>query len=580
MSNLAAFRSLRFLPACAGTQTQGDDTLYLRHPDPLLQADADLVAMLNRCSQLYGERRFLAERVGDGWSGISFADFGLAVERVANGMEREGLVAGMRVGILSGNSIAHAIATFAVMAVGGVTVPLQPAYMAHAGGGELLSRLARTAGVSMLLYDERLPAASFWPKELPSISLSRVWGWADADADGPKLAQRARVMRSGSSAKIFFTSGSTGTPKAIVNTHRMLAAAAAMVEQASPRLPPEESPVIVDWLPWTHTFGGNANLHWALLRGAAFHIDAGAPVPGRFDESLRNLGEVRPTSFTTVPAGYPLLLDALERDAELAVRFFSRLGNCGFGGAALSAAVIERFQSLALRVCGRRMPFGGGYGMTETAGIIALVWWDTDRGDLLGLPLPGVELKLVRREGSRWECRVRGPNLFAGYQDSPAIEPFDEEGYFITGDAVELADPEHPVQGLVYSGRLGEDFKLASGTWVRAGKLREQLLDHLRPIVSDLALFGESRDEIAALVWIAADQNADVAHGALLVACREFNRDRRGATERIGRMAISERLPDASAGEVTAKGTLNLRRLADNRRVELERIHADPAFLV
>ncbi|WP_051278686.1 AMP-binding protein [Solimonas flava] len=566
------------LPPRAELRADGEAILRLRHPEPLQAADDNLVALLERCCARYAARRFLSERDGEGWRSLSFAAFATAVEQAAAVLAAEGIAAGSRVGILAPNGIAHAVASFAVLALGAVAVPLSPAYLAHPRGAALLGQLARSAGVEVLLHDEALPVWDDAPRRVGLGALMRRLGGGDAV---PTLRERAATIASRQPAKIFFTSGSTGTPKAVVNTHGALAAAAAMLDQVGPRLPDDESPVVLDWLPWTHAFGGNANLHWALLRGASFHIDAGAPVAGRFEQTLRNLADVCPTSFTTVPTGYPLLLDALERDAALAARFFSRLRVCSFGGAALSAAVIERFQALSLRVRGTRMPFGGGYGMTETCGVIALVWWDTERGDLLGLPLPGIELKLVRGDGGRWECRVRGANVFDGYLGGDDGAAFDDEGFFVTGDAVELADRERPEQGLIYAGRLREDFKLANGSWVRVGPLRAALLDHLRPLAADLVVLGENRDEPAALVWLAEPGVAhEAAQAQLLAACRDFNRARRGATERIGRVLVAARPPDAAAGELTAKGTLNARRIAEQRGDELARLYTDPAFRV
>jgi feruloyl-CoA synthase len=335
-----------------------------------------------------------------------------------------------------------------------------------------------------------------------------------------------------------------------------------------PELPAGETPVTVDWLPWSHAFGGNVNMHAALMRGSTLHIDSGAPLPGRFDQTVQNLREVCPTAFSSVPAAYPLLLEALERDPDFTAAFLSRLRTCAFGGAALNPSLVERFQAIAIGACGRRIAFGGGYGMTEASGIIALVYGLTDRTDLLGLPPPGMQLKLVRLEGPRWECRVRGPNIFSGYAGATDRSMFDDEGFFRTGDAVEFASAGHPQDGLMFAGRLGEDFKLANGTWVRSSRLREELLEQLRPLASDVVIVGENRSELAALVWSTLPASDVLTE--LRSRCREFNATRGGATQRIARIMLCQRPPETSAGELTAKGTINIRRLADNRRAEIE----------
>ncbi len=548
----------------------GEGALYLRHPDELEPHDADLVAMLDRCCRLHGDRPFLAERVNGEWRRISFVEFHAAVERAANVAETFGVGAGTHVALLAPNSIEHAVATFAILAAGGVTVPLAPVYLTHPNGSQALASLVKSAQATLLLHADALQVNEVLP-EGPCIPLRRLVTH-DPPLPGPSLEHRSRFNRSKEPAKIFFTSGSTGTPKPVVNTHGALMAAAAMVRQIRAKLAPGEPSATVDWLPWSHTFGGNVNVHGALLRGSTLHIDTGAPVPGRFDITLANLRDVRPTEFSTVPAAYPLLLNALENDREFAQGFFSRMRTCSFGGAALSPTLADRFQSIAIQTCGERIPFGGGYGMTESSGMIALVYWQSERTDLLGLPPPGMELKLVRLEGNRWECRTRGPNLFSGYLGESLPEAFDDEGFFITGDTVELANPERPVEGLIFAGRRREDFKLANGTWVRAGRLREQLLDHLRPLVRELVIVGENRDELGLMVWPGGPADEQTL-AAINQRIADFNASHAGASQRIGRMKLCDTPANYATGEVTAKGTINVRRFIDNRKDDIDALY-------
>ena len=356
----------------------------------------------------------------------------------------------------------------------------------------------------------------------------------------------------------------------------MLVSATSMVDSIRPRLPAGERPVSVDWLPWSHTFGGNVVLHSALRRGTAVHLDAGAPMPGRFDQTVANLRDVCPTELNSVPAACSLLLQAMESNADFATRFFSRLRSCSFGGAALSPMLYERFQALAVRTCGQRIAFTGGYGMTETCGIITSVYWATDRADLVGLPPPGVTLKLVRLDATRFECRVRGPNVFHGYAGTSNGSSFDEEGYFLTGDAVEFACASDPAAGLVFAGRLKEDFKLANGSWVRAARLREELLNHLRPTASDLIVIGENREELAALVWATEESSV---FPALQKRCREFNANR-STTQRIARLMVLRGLPSSQDGELTAKGTINTRRVVERRQDQIEQLYTRDRYRV
>jgi len=570
MSVSARFRRMAARPPEARVRRGRDGVVYLSHPMRLRPAADNLIALLVRAIRRHGPRPFLHERSGEGWRGLSYGAFGEAVARRASALSRRGVEAGQVVAILSGNSIDHAVTGFAVMALGAVVAPLSPAHLAHAAGRNLLVDLYRRLDAKLLFIDAAL-AAPVAEAGLPS---ALPLGILDEDLASPPfdLAAAARRIRPEDGAKIFFTSGSTGTPKAVGNTHCMLTASAAMVDAVSPRLPMFARPVMLDWLPWHHTYGGNVNLHAMMLRGGAFHIDDGLPTSDRFGRTLENLARVQPTQITNVPVAYPMLIAALKRDRDLAKRVLKNVRACSFGGAALSPSVVADFQSLAVRTVGKRIMFGSGYGMTETSGIIALVWWRTDRTDLLGLPMPGETLKLVPCDDGRFECRVAGPNLFSGYL-AGAAPPFDDEGYFLTGDAVRPADARDWSAGLVYDGRLAEDFKLSNGVWVRAGPMREALLDALRPHAADLMLCGANREEVAALVWPAPGAS-DATKAALRDLARAFNVDRTTASTRLARLELAASAP--TPAEMTAKGTLNPGRVAVHRAAEIDALFLSP----
>jgi len=265
-----------------------------------------------------------------------------------------------------------------------------------------------------------------------------------------------------------------------------------------------------------------------------------------------------------------MLLEAVKADDELAAAVFRNLYSASSGGAALAPATIEALQAVAIASGGRRLLFGGGYGMTETAGIITRLDWPTPRHDLLGFPLPGVEIKLVDQGEGRFECRVRGPNVFAGYEGE-AEAPFDEEGFFPTGDAVAPATPDGWEEGFVYAGRLVEDFKLANGTWVRAGALRAALLTHFGPVVRDVLIVGEGRDRVGCLVLPGA---TPLSKGRLEDKIAAFNRDRRGVSAVIGPVAVFASVPDPATGELTTKGTLNTVQSRWVRSEEIDAMYA------
>lgn len=377
--------------------------------------------------------------------------------------------------------------------------------------------------------------------------------------------------------KILFTSGSTGVPKGVPATHRMMAANQQQMAQVWPFLL-EEPPVILDWLPWSHVFGSSHNLNMVLRFGGTLWIDEGRPMPGAAHaRTLANLREVPPTIRFDVPRGHALLLDALEGDAELAVRVFARLRLVFSAGAALPEPALRRLQALAGRHAPRAVPVVSSWGLSETAPAACT----THAGDAppagIGTPLPGVELKLVPVDG-KLEIRLRGPNVFHGYLDEPSATAaaFDEEGFFRTGDAVAWVDPEDPAQGLRFDGRLAEDFKLSSGTRINAQELRLRALAALAGQVRDVVVVGADRDDVGLLVFPADPaQAADAGYRqSLAVTLAAMNAAGGGGSSRsIARAMLLAEPPSLDAGEVTDKGSLNVRAIVTRRAAELSRLY-------
>jgi len=564
MPKVAHFRHMITRMPQARVLNGPDGVIYLSHPSTLRPAARNLIDLLARAVRQHRARPFLHEWEDGDRRRLTYGEFGAAVARRATALAGRGVRPGEVIAILAGNGIEHAITSFAVMALGGVVAPLSPAHLAHPAGRALLCELYQSAGASRLFIDAPLNGVVTEAGFHEAVALS---DFADDKKGEPfDLTAAARRMDPEAAAKIFFTSGSTGMPKAVVNTHRMLIASAAMVDAVSPRLPMFARPVVLDWLPWHHTYGGNVNLHAVMLRGGSFHIDDGLPTLDRFARTLENLAAVQPTQITNVPSAYPMLIAALKRDPNLACRVLKNVRTCSFGGAALSPSVVADFQKLAADTTGERIMFGSGYGMTETTGIIAMTYWRTDRTDLLGLPMPGETLKLVPCDDGRFEYRVKGPNVFSGYLNG-AANAFDKEGYFQTGDAVRPANPGDWSAGLIYDGRLAEDFKLSNGVWVRAGPMREALLDALRPHAADLLLCGANREGVGALVWLAPGA-PDEAKASIRALAQAFNQGRTAASTRIARLELAASPP--AAVEMTAKGTLNPSRVAAIRAEEIQ----------
>jgi feruloyl-CoA synthase len=394
--------------------------------------------------------------------------------------------------------------------------------------------------------------------------------------------------------KLLFTSGSTGMPKAVINTQQMMCANAAMMMQVRPRDVSGPQATYLDWMPWNHTMGGNALFNPVLTEGGTLYIDDGRPLPGLIEETLRNLREISPTYYANVPAGYAALAAAMEKDDALCRNFFKNLGLMAYGGARLPDDLYERMQALAVRATGERIVFYTGWGSTETAPTSTGTYWDTERVGLIGLPFPGVELKMVP-VGSKYELRLRGVNVTPGYFGQPELTraAFDEEGFYRIGDAGILVDPDDPVQGIVFAGRVVEDFKLTTGTFVHVGSLRTDAIAAATPVVQDALVTGQDRPYVGLLAWpnlqacrqMIGNPDADyqdvVSHPDVLACLRRgleaHNQSAEGASSlRIARAMLMVEPASIDGNELTDKGYINQRAGLERRAALVEQLYADP----
>jgi feruloyl-CoA synthase len=540
------------------------------------------------------DRVLIAERAGRGeWRICRYGGAIGAADRIGQALLDRGLGPDRPLLVLSGNSVDHLMMTLGAMSAGIPVAPVSAAYSLQSQDHARLRQIAALTGPGAVFADhaEQFGAALDATAGVPGRRGSRPviisngrrdgaerLGDLLATTPGPALAEASAAVDPDGLAKILFTSGSTGAPKGVLNTHRMLAANQQMIRQVWPFLA-AEPPVIVDWLPWSHTFGGNHNLNMVLTCGGTLYIDEGRPVPPLFGQTVRNLADVPPTVYFNVPAGYAQLVPALEADPAFAARFFCRLRLMFNAAAALPAGLRDRLGELAVRATGHPVPVTGSWGATETGPAVTAAHFAFTDARCIGAPLPGAEVKLVPAEEA-YEIRVKGPMVTPGYFGRPDLTAaaFDAEGFYRSGDAVDLADPDDLNAGLVFRGRLAEDFKLTSGTFVRVGAVRTALLS-AAPLLSDAVIAGEGRSFACALGWLnparAAGLPAGQVRHALAAALARHNRTA-GSAGRIERLVLLTEAADLDAGEITDKGYVNQRQVLRQRAGLVEQLYADP----
>jgi feruloyl-CoA synthase len=578
-------------------EQRGDGALLLRSADRLAEIAPSMAHVFRRGAQAHPERLLASERSGDETQELSWGGADLAARSIAEALLAHSLTPERPLLVLSGNGIDHLLLLLGALYAGVPIVPVSTAYSLMSRDHARIKAVAELCTPGMVFADdaEAYGAALDSLRELvPTQVISRgervdALRFADLTATEPGARQEAAFDALGPDtvAKILFTSGSTGTPKGVVNTHRMLCANQAMLGQVWPFLS-DEPPTLVDWLPWSHTFGGNHNLGQVLAYGGTLHIDDGRPAPAQFGRTLEALWRAAPTVYYNVPAGYALLIPHLEEDREFAAHFFSRLRFIFYAAAALPPALWDRMQALTADVCERSVPLTASWGTTETAPAATSAHFEDSTCGCIGVPLPGVTLKLVP-DGTTHEIGVKGPSVTPGYfRNAPATEAaFDAEGFYCTGDAVRLVDPDDPSRGLMFDGRLAEDFKLATGTFVHVGKVRTQLVS-AAGLLSDAVVCGEGGDCVGALAWIdhaAATRllarhevgNDDPALRRHLAKSLAEMNDGAGSATRVERLLLLPTPPDIDSGEITDKGYINQRRVRERRRADVERLFANPA---
>jgi feruloyl-CoA synthase len=607
----APFKPIDFLSRDVELQRRADGTLVLRSRHALKAYERHIPALLAKWAAEAPDRVWLAQRRGPDrqWLKVTYAEAKAQVDCLTQALLDRGFGPDRPVMILSGNSIEFALLTMAAMQARAPVAPVSPVYALMSTDHAKLKYVYDLIRPGLVMVQNGAPFAKALraldlagvtlvhveapPPDVPSLPFGALVATPSTEA----VARSVARIDGKTVGKFLFTSGSTGMPKAVINTQEMMCANVAMGQMARRRQPDEPPAVMLDWLPWNHTMGGNATLHANLADGGTTYIDDGRPMPGMFDETLRNLREISPTYFANVPAGFAMLATALENDDALAQRFFRNLGMLAYGGATLSDDLYRRMQALAVRYTGYRIPFITGWGSTETAPTATSVHWASERVGLIGLPFPGVELKMVPTgEDGRYELRLRGVIVTPGYHKQPELtaQMFDDEGFYKIGDAGRFVDPADPAQGLVFDGRVVEDFKLTTGTFVLVGTLRSAAVAAASPALQDALVAGQDRPyvgllgfpNIAACRQLAGDAGgslplAEVLRHPDVVAClrqglRAMNTRTKGSSMRVARLLMMTEPPSVDGHELTDKGYINQRAGLARRAALVERLYAEP----
>ena len=585
-----------FAPARVEVELLPDGGFILRSPMALEPYADHICSWLIDWAQKAPDRTFLAERPADGdWNGISYRKALDSVQSIAQSLLDRGVSSKRPVMLLSENSIANALLQMAAMFIGVPTVPVSPAY----------SLKSQDFGKLKFIFDLVEPSVVFaadadaFGCALSVLDLDGVDIVTAMDLDKLTHVTVTRAVDHALSqvapdtvAKILFTSGSTGVPKGVINTHRMLCSNQQALAQLWPFIA-RRPPVLVDWLPWNHTFGGNHNLNLILRNGGTLYIDGGKPAPGMVETTVRNLREITPTLYFNVPRGYQMLVPLLEQDADFRDHFFSNLDLIFNSAAALPQDLWERIEALSIAALGYKVAMISAWGLTESGPLAVGTHYPVDRARIVGLPVPGTDLKMLPNEG-KFELRLSGPNITPGYfkRDDLTQQAFDDDGFFKTGDAGTLADPDHPNKGIVFDGRVAEDFKLLTGSWVRTGTLRTAAISACPEVIEDAIVTGHDRDEIGLLIVpniagicelcgnapdteLAKLVNQTTWMTHLRTSLLKYNAANPASSSFVARVMLLTQPLDIDAGEITDKGYVNQRVVLEQRRSLVEQLYSD-----
>lgn len=583
MSLAAPIRPARYWTPKVGVRSGPGAVLYLDQKVPLPPYPERVADMLVHWAEKTPDRTAFAARNGDGgWQSLSYGETLSQVRRLAQFLIDRRLSSNRPLAILSGNDLEHATLALAALHAGIPYAAISPAYSLAGGDYARLREVLGALSPGLVFAADAGPFRTAIDLVAPAAAKLFARGARGEEEDfqaamattpGPAVERAYAAITGDTIAKYLFTSGSTGTPKAVIQSNRMICSNQAMIREVYSFFK-EEPPLLVDWAPWHHTGGGNKVFHMAIFNGGTLHIDDGLPTPEGIARTVRNLKEVGPNWYFNVPAGYDALVPYLEADPLLRGSFFRDLKLLFYAGAPMNKHTWEALERISADATGARVLIGSGLGATETAPSALMCTWPQSGPGNIGLPCPGLSLKLVPLADDLYDARVKGPSVMPGYLKSPELseKAFDEEGYYRLNDALCFAEPGNPAAGLVYAGRTNENFKLDTATWVSVGTLRARFIDHFAPLVRDVVLAGPGRPYLAALVFPHPGKLTSTSD--LRERLRSLAAATSGSSERIKRMILVDTALSEAKGEITAKGTVNQQVVLRNRAEWVEELYS------
>lgn len=595
------FSPLPQKPPATVIERRDDGSILIRTRHEPAVVPPNLAAIFRDRSEAHPDRAFILQRKPDHgpWSGVTWGEARSTADSIAQWLIDHDFGADDPVMVISGNSLEHGLLMLACYTAGVPIAPISAAYSLMSHDHEKLLHCFHKVGAKGVFAKEgglHSAALARLRETAPDVVVITCDGAPEASVDfadlcnhepTAKVDERVAAITADSVGKYLFTSGSTGMPKCVPQTHGMMTTLIAGEEGLAEESRDERNPPVgLEWMPWSHISGGNVLFHGTMWSGGTMYLDEGKPVPGMFETTIKNLREVSPTFFGSAPVAFAMLAEAMEQDDLLRASFFKKVGSLSYGGATLSDDLYDRLQALAIAETGKRIPITTMYGATETQGITK-VHWEVDRVGLIGLPMPGITLKLVP-SGDKMEVRVKGGSVTPGYKDDPEknAEAFDEEGFYRLGDAAKFLDENDPDRGLVFDGRVTEDFKLSTGTWVSVGTLRPEIVAACSPLIHDCVIAGQDREQIGLLVWpspaaaqkyLAKSGPAGLEILAKDIAARlaAFNSVAGGTSRKVRSMMLLTEPPSLDGGEITDKGYVNQRAVLSRRADAVDALYSD-----